>query len=65
MNAAPIHGSTFRMSPRRWSAAATPVRIGAPKKLAMNHGLMMAVSIDWNAPTKVRSSVRRNPGMIV
>ena len=31
----------------------------------MNHGFMMALSIDWNAPMKVRSSVCRSPGVIV
>jgi hypothetical protein len=31
----------------------------------MNHGLMIIRSIAWNAATKVRSSVRANPGMIV
>jgi len=63
--AVPIHGSAWRLSLLRWRAAARPVSTGAPKKAAMNHGLMMALSIDWNAPTKVRSSVCRSPGMIV
>jgi len=31
----------------------------------MNQGLMIARSIDWNAVTKVRSSVAFRPGMIV
>src|SRR5262249_46308665 len=31
MNAAPIHGSTLRLSPLRWRAVARPVRIRAPK----------------------------------
>jgi hypothetical protein len=31
----------------------------------MNHGLMIARSMDWKAMTKVRSSVFFRPGMIV
>src|SRR5215471_4013157 len=64
-NAAPIHGSRLRLSALKWSAAARPVSTRAPRKAAMNHRFMMALSIDWNAPTKVRSSVCRSPGMIV
>jgi hypothetical protein len=41
------------------------VKAKAPAKVAKNKGLMIAPSIAWNAPTKVRSSVRPSPGMIV
>jgi hypothetical protein len=42
------------------------VNTKAPKKPPpMNHGLMIARSMDWNAPTKVRSSVFARPGRVV
>jgi hypothetical protein len=45
------------------------MRFGSPAALmasneSMNAGLMIARSIAWNAPTNVRSSVVRRPGMI-
>ena len=63
-SAAATQGSTERPSPRSSNSAARPVNTSAPKKVAMNRGLMIARSIDWNAPTKVRSSVLPRPGMI-
>lgn len=45
--------------------ALTAVSTGVPMKQAMNQGLMIARSIAWKAPTKVRSSVFASPGMIV
>jgi hypothetical protein len=42
------------------------VNIRAPTKPpARNQGLMMARSMAWKAPTKVRSSVLARPGMMV
>jgi hypothetical protein len=43
---------------------ASAVKTSAPTNVTMNAGLMIARSIDWKAATKVRSSVRRSPGMI-
>ena len=59
-----IQGSTGLSSSPRWSSAASAVKTSAPKNVAKNAGLRIARSIDWNAATNVRSSVRRSPGMI-
>jgi hypothetical protein len=40
------------------------VNTNVPTKVGKNKGLMIALSIDWNAPTKVRSSVLPSPGMM-
>ena len=64
-NATATQGSTARNRAPKHSAAPSPVHSSAPTNAGMNHGLMMARSIAWNAPTKVRSSVFRSPGMIV
>ena len=63
-NAPPIQGNADCSSAPKWSATARAVKPSAPKNQKNNQGLMIAVSICWKAPTNVRSSVLRSPGMM-